>query len=151
MAINYARGVPMGNNQVPFFESPPAIKAIVSTTSENGNFSSMFSLSANTTAIEIATQGTATAFKWVTAANAGNSIAGTSVIAVAGTTANFDHIVPANAAKRFIVPIEVLSNVPVNASFMGANVENGLFRWIAWKTQGIASVFMTEYGSSNSY
>ncbi len=149
---NYARGVPMGNNQMPFQGNgtPPAIKAIKSTGTENGTASSMFGLTQDTTAIEIATGGVPAAFKWVTAANAGASVAATSVIAVAGATANYDHIIPANTYRRFVVPIEV-NNPQGYSSMVGANIENGLFRWIAWKSLGIGSVFSSEYGSSNSY
>jgi hypothetical protein len=141
----------MGNNQMPAsYIAPPAVKAVVSKMSENGTVSSMFSLSQNTTAIEVSAQGATAAFRWVANADAQNSVAATSVIAVAGTTANFDHVVPANSMRRFVVPIEV-NNPQGYGSMVGANIENGLFRWFAWKTQGVGSVFLTEYGSSNSY
>lgn len=151
MAQNYARGIPMGNNQMPAsYQAPPAVKAIVSRMSENATVSSMVGLSQNTTAIEISTQSAPVVFKWVANADAQNSVAATSVIAVAGTTANYDHVIPANTMRRFVVPIEV-NNPQGNGSLVGANIENGLFRWFAWKTQGAGSVLSNEYGSSNSY
>lgn len=141
----------MGNNQMPAsYIAPPAVKAVISRMSENASTSSMFGLSQNTTAIEIATLGTGAAFKWVTNANAMSSVAATSVIAVAGATANYDHVVPPNTVRRFVVPIEV-NNPQGYGSMVGANIENGLFRWIAWQTLGVGSVFGNEYGSSNSY
>lgn len=148
---NYARGIPMGNNQMPAsYQAPPAVKAVVATLSENATVSSLVGFNQNTTAIEIATQGTSAAFKWVTFADVQNSVAGTSVIGVAGTTANFDHVVPPNVVRRFVIPIEV-NNPQGYGSMVGANIENGLFRFIAMKTQGVASVALTQYGSSNSY
>lgn len=148
---NYARGIPMGNNQMPAsYNAPPAVKAVVATLTENGTVSSMFGLSPNTTAVEISTAGVSAAFKWVTAANASASVAATSVIAVAGGSANYDHIVPPNTMRRFVVPIEV-NNPQGYSSQVGANIENGLFRWIAWKSLGIGSIYGSEYGSSNSY
>lgn len=151
MSKNYAKGIPMGDNQVPFFESPPPVKAIVATMSENATASSIFALSDNTTAVEIATQGTAAVIRWFSNNDYQTSVGNRSVIAIAGSTANYDHIIPSNAVKRFIVPIEIQKSVGANASFMGARVENGLYTYLAWKTQGIASVFLTEYGSSNSF
>ena len=149
-AQNYARGVPMGNNQVPFQGNgtPPAIKAIAQYLSENGTASSVITLTQNTTGVEIAAQTAPVAMRWVFVADA--ATAATSVIAIAGATANFDHIIPANTYRRFVVPIEV-NNPQGYGSQVGANIENGLFRRLAYKTQGIASVAVAEYGSSNSY
>lgn len=150
-SLNYAKGIPMGNNQMPAsYDAPPAVKAVVATLSENATTSSLIGLSQNTTAVEISTQGTAAAFKWVNIADVNGSVAATSVIAVAGTTANFDHIVAPNTVRRFVVPIEV-NNPQGYGSMVGANIENGLFRYMALKTQGVASVMLTQYGSSNSY
>lgn len=146
---NYARGIPMGNNQMPAsYQAPPAVKAVKQYLSENATTSSVVTLTMNTTAIEVAAQSAPVALRWVYVADA--ATAATSVIAIAGTTANFDHIVPQNMVRRFVVPIEV-NNPQGNGSMVGANIENGLFRRLAYKTQGIASVAVTEYGSSNSY
>lgn len=147
---NYSRGIPMGNNQVPHFQSPPAVKAILAQMSENATASSILNLTQNTTAVEITTGGTLVAIRWIADADVSNSVAGTSVIAIAGATANYDHVVPANSRMRFVVPIEV--NRPQGyGSFVGANIENGLFKWLAWKTPVAASVYSAQYGSSNSY
>ena len=142
--VNYAKGKPVGSNQVPFADSPPAIKAIARFVTENGTASSVISLTHNTTAIEIGTGGAAAAMRWVA-----TSDTEASVVAIAGATANFDHIIPANTVRRFVVPIEVVPTS--NSSVQGANRANGLYQRVAWKTQGIASVLLSEYGSSNSY
>lgn len=143
---NYARGIPMGNNQMPAsYQAPPAVKAVQQYVGENATASSVVTLTQNTTAIEIGAGGTPVVMRWVTVSDTQAS-----VVAIAGSTANFDHMIPANTVRRFVVPIEV-NNPQGYGSFVGANIENGLFRRLAFKTQGIASVLVTEYGSSNSY
>lgn len=146
MAQNYARGPSMGNNQVPFTtEAPPAVKAVKQYVSENGTASSVVTLTQDTTAVEIATGGAPAVMRWVTTADTQAS-----VVAIAGSTANLDHTIPANAMRRFIVPIESPPNQGYS-SMQGINRSQGLFQRLAYKTQGIASVLVTEYGSSNSY
>lgn len=145
MAKNYAAGTPVGNNVVPLFNSPAPYKAVARYVDENGTTSSVISLTQDTTAVEIATGGTAAVMRWVLAADTQAS-----VVAIAGATANFDHEIPANAFRRFVVPIEVQQSQGYS-SVQGANRENGLFQRVAIKTQGIGSVLLTEYGSSNSY
>lgn len=148
MGQDYARGIPMGNNAMPAgYQTPPAIKAIATTASENATVSSVITLSANTTAIEIGTSGAQAVMRWVFVGD-GTGPA-TSVIATAGS-ANFDHTIPSNGFRRFVVPIEV-NNPQGYGSMVGANIQNGLFRRLAYKTAGIASVLVTEYGSSNTY
>lgn len=146
MSLNYARGIPQGNNGIPFFNSPPAVKAISRYMSENATVSSVITLTADTTAIEISAGGTPVAMQWVLATDTQAS-----VVAIAGATANFDHTIPSNAVRRFVVPIEGINNAQGYSSMVGANIANGLFRRVAYKTQGVASVMVTEYGSSNSY
>lgn len=146
MAENYARGDAVGNNQMRIGGGAPApVKAIARYVSENATASSVISLSQNTTAIEIATGGTPAVMAWVLQADTTAS-----VIAIAGATSNFDHEIAANTVRRFVVPIETAGGTQYG-SVQGANREYGLFQRVAIKTQGIASVLVTEYGSSNSY
>lgn len=139
---NYAAGKPMGNNQMPFYDSPPAFKAVVARMSENAAASSVITMSMNTTAIEITTDAQEALLRWVTVGDTDPSVFGNASVM------NYDHVVPPNTNKRFIVPIEV-NNPQGYGSQVGANIENGLFRRFAWKTQGIASVYSNEYGNSN--
>lgn len=148
MSKNYAAGTPVGNNQMPLYNSPAPFKAVVQYLSENATASSVVTLTQNTTAVEVAAQSAPVAIRWVYQADA--ATAASSVIAVAGATSNFDHIVPANTVRRFVVPIEVSPNQGYS-SMQGVNRLEGLFQRLAYKTQGIASVAVTEYGSSNSY
>lgn len=149
MSIDYAKGKPVGGNGTPFYDSPPAIKALDQWGSLNANASSVITMSADTTALEIAAQGQAAAMRWVWVTD--GTSAATSVIAAGGSTDNYDHIIPSGEVRRFVVPIEVQrSNGAPNASAVGANVSNGLFQRVAFKSVGVGSVFVTEYGSSNT-
>lgn len=145
MAKNYVHGYAMADNQYPITSAPSPIKAIATTSSENATVSSVINLSDNTTAIEIATTGGPAAMKWVFATDTQAS-----VVSAAGT-ANFDHVVSSGTVRRFVVPIEVQNNSQGYSSMVGLNVANGLFRRLAYKTAGVASVMVTEYGSSNLY
>lgn len=148
MARNYAAGSPFGNNGSPIFgaDSPAPYRAIARYVTENGTASSVISLTHDTTAVEIATGGTAAVARWVTTDDTQASI-----IALAGSTANFDYVIPANMVRRLVVPIEAINNAAGYSSVVGANRGNGLYQRIAWRTQGVASALLTEYGSSNSY
>lgn len=139
---NYARGVPMGNNEVPFQNCPPAVKTVLSRISENATTSSVITMTANTTALEVATQGTSALIRWITVADTEASVFGNASVM------NFDHVIPPNTMRRFVIPIEV-NNPQGYGSMVGANIENGLFRRYAWRTQGVASVFSNEYGNAN--
>lgn len=136
----------MGSNQVPFYDSPPAVAAIATNMREAGAVSSILVLNQNTTAIEVTATGGDAYIKWLTQATVDSSVAGTSIISAAGT-ANFDHAIPNGLVRRFVVPIATIPNS--YTSVQGANRLNGLYPNVAYK--GIASVAVTQYGSSNSY
>lgn len=154
MSTNYAKGKPMGNNQIPFFDSPPAVAAIGATVKDAATTtSSILILGPNTTAIEVTPAGGPAFIKWLTGAIVDSSVAGTSVIST-GATANYDHAIPANVLRRFVVPIFSGANVTVGAtatSFVGANVENGLYSHVAYIGTATSVISINRYGSSNSY
>lgn len=147
---NYAMGKPMGNNQVPFFDSPPAIKAIATTVRDTtATVSSILALSQNTTAVEVASTGGPTYIRWYSQATVDSSVAATSVITT-GSGAAFDHAIPAASVRRFVVPISI--QVVGATSLQGANRDNGLFTHLGMAGGTGASVIaITQYGSSNSY
>lgn len=149
--LNYAKGQPQGNNNIPFFNSPPAIKAVKQYFSENAAASSVITLTENTTALEVTSTGVPVVLRWVPVTETAGVSPFASVIAGPGATANFDHALTSSARVRFVVPIEVINNAQGYSSMVGGNIENGLFRRVAIKTQVVASVYVTEYGSSNSY
>ena len=114
--------------------------------SENAAVSSVINLTPDTTVLEIAVvAGTSSlisagAMRWVPSVI--GFAAGTSVITVVGT-ANFDHIIPNNTVRKFAVPIERMYQAP--SSLVGANITNGLYRRVAYKSIGVTSILVTEY------
>lgn len=143
MTDNYAAGTPVGKNGVPLFNSPAPYKAVARYFVENGSASSVITLSANTTAIEIAAPATdrAVLMRWVATSDTQASV----------TALNLDHVVPANTFRRFVVPVESQNASAGYGSMVGANIDKGLFRRVAVITAGPGSVITTEYGSSSSY
>ena len=140
----------MGNNQIPFFDSPPAIKAIATTIKDvTATVSSVLVINVNATAIEVAATGGPAYIKWLSQATVDSSVATTSVITT-GAAASFDHVVPAATVRRFIIPISI--QVVGATSIQAANPDNGLFTHVAMTGGTGASVIaITQYGSSNSY
>jgi hypothetical protein len=151
MAQNYAAGTPMGHNGVPIFgaDSPAPFKAVEQYTNENATASSVITLTQDTTAVEVTAGGVPAFVRWVATTDTQAS-----VVAIAGATANYDFVVPANAVRRFVVPIESGVNTTFGAtitSVQGQNREYGLFQRVAVKAGGVASVMVSEYSKSNSY
>lgn len=140
----------MGNNQVPFFNSPPAVAAIATKVKDSTTTtSSILVFNQNTTAIEVASAGGPTYIKWLSQSVVDSSVAGTSVIGT-GASANFDHVIPAASFRRFVIPIA--TNAPQGyGSFVGANRENGLYPNMAYVGVVTSVISINEYGSSNSY
>ena len=137
----YAKGTPIGDNQQPIVGAPPAVRALVSRLIENGVTSSVVSVTHDTTALEVATAGVPALFRWVTTGDTQASV----------TASNFDHIIPPNTVRRFVIPIEAIDNGAGYGSVQGINREAGLFQRYAWRTNTAGSVMSTEYGKNNSY
>jgi hypothetical protein len=148
---NYARGIPMGNNQMPAsYIAPPAVAAIATKVKDTATTtSSILVLSKNTTAIEVAATGGNAYIKWLTQSVVDSSVAGTSIVAT-GAAVNFDHVIPAASYRRFVVPIAT-NNPQGYGSMVGANTENGLYPNMAYVGVATSIIAITEYGSSNSY
>lgn len=148
---NYARGIPMGNNQMPAsFIAPPAVAAIGTTVRDTATTtSSILVFNQNTTAIEVAATGGPVYIKWLTQAVVDSSVAGTSILGT-GAGANFDHIIPAATYRRFVLPIAT-NNPQGYGSMVGANRENGLYPNMAYVGAVTSIIAVTQYGSSNSY
>lgn len=157
MTQNYSKGQPIGSNGVPQFNAPPAVRAVAANGNTNPSASSVITLTQDTTAIEIATQGGAGAvMKWISAADTSGSVFSISSVG-ATNPANFDHAIPEDAVRRFVVPVEAFPvggfyyGSPSTVAFtsqVGANRENGLFRRVAIVTAGgPSSVLVTEYAN----
>lgn len=150
MARNYAKGQPLGDNDTPLYDCPPAVKAVAQYVYENGTASSVISVSHNTTAIEVAAGGAGAVLRWIPSTETAAVSPFASVIAIAGATANYDHVIAANTVRRFVIPQESTPNQGTS-SMVGENRAYGLFQRVAIKSQGIGSVLTSEYGKSNSY
>lgn len=149
--LNYARGVAVGNNQMPAsYDAPPPVKSLAITGNTNQAASSVITLTQNTTAIEVAALGAGGAMlRWIAIADTEASVVGVSSVG-ATYAPNFDHAIPAATVRRFVVPVESFVATGY-ASTQGVNRLEGLFRRVAVIAGGASSVVVTEYGSSNSY
>ena len=111
-------------------------KALATYAPENSSTSSTITLGANTTTLEVAAITLPAAIRWY-GAGTGNS----SVITIAGGTANFDNVIPVGTVRRFVVPTSIFV---AQASTVGANAQNGLFPAVAVKSMGIGRVLTTD-------
>lgn len=143
--INYSKGQPVGNNGVPQFEAPAPVLALARNGNTSQTVSSVTSLTQDTTAIEIAVQGAAGAvMKWVATTDTGASVFGISSVG-ATNAPNFDHAIPANTVRRFVVPMESMTQWAGSVQ-QGANRLNGLYQRVAIASGGgVSSVLLTEY------
>lgn len=140
--MNYLPNLPRdkGDGLMQNFATNASIKARYA--SENASASSVITLTHDTTMIEVIALGagvTAGVMRWVTSVAGFN--ASTSVISDAGT-ANFDHVIPNNRVLKIAVPIETN---PQTGSVQGINRELGLYRRVAIKSIGVASILLTEF------
>lgn len=137
---NYARKLAKDRTDAPMQEYALPFPALATTNRENAAASSVTSLNANCTAVEVAAVGGNAAIRWSMAT------ATTSVITIAGT-ANFDNYIPSGTLRRFVVPrqAQAIPNYSgINSpSVVGLNLQEGLYTGIA--TIGAASVLVTQY------
>ena len=134
---NYSPPLPRGKDDEAMQEYPSPKLALARYTGENLTASSVISVTHDTTALEIAAVGGTAAMRWVTTADTQAS-----VVTIAGSTSNYDHIIPTGTMRRFVIPIE--SN-PQTGSVQGINREIGLYQRVAIKSIGIASVLLAEF------
>lgn len=122
-------------------EYPAAKKALARYTDTNAAASSVISVTNGTTAIEVAAVTVPAFIRWVVTTETAAVAPFASVIAIPGTTSNYDHVVPAGTVRRFAIPIESQGS----SSIQGANRAAGLYQRIAAISGGIGSVMLTEY------
>lgn len=109
--------------------------------------SSVISLTDNTTALEVgAVGGGGIMIRWVTVTETPANGTAASVIA-SGLGANYDHFIPPNTYRRFVVPIDPNDTPAPLSSMVGVNVKQGLYSRVAWinAVPQSSSVFGTEY------
>jgi len=130
-------GLAVGENGVPFTaDASPLGPSRKQYLSENGTASSVITFTDNTTVVEVGAVGAPVYVRWVPRTDTAAS-----VVAAAGATANFDDYVPANTTRIFPIPQETIGT----SSIVGANIANGLYNRIAWKTGGIGSIIGVEF------
>lgn len=136
--INYAKSLPRdrNNSEMQGYPAPfVALQRFVATTLT----SSVVTLTDNTTAIEVGTVGGGgVLMRWIPATETATVSPFGSVL-----TTNYDHFIPANSFRRFVVPIETMPS----QSVVGANIANGLYRRVAWlaATAPPSSVLASEF------
>lgn len=131
MAQNYSPALAHDKNNEPLVGSPPPIVAKQVTVAVPPAASSVISFGPNSTSVEVVALNGALAMKWGPG----------SVIALAGT-ANFDHVVPVNTVRRFVIPQSVIG---ATASVVGARDLNGLYQSMAVITMSSTLSAVTEY------
>lgn len=136
MSLNYSRPLPKDSGSSEAMqEYPSPVLSVRTLATDNAVTSSVVTLSDKTTMMEITAIGAPAVIKWIATTNTNPS-----VISAAGT-ANFDHVIPAGTLRRFVVPRESAAIT----SIAGANIQEGLYQRVAWKTSAAASILSTEY------
>lgn len=135
MAVRYATAQPVDIGGTPVQNSTIPQAAVATTVSENGIASSVITVTDNTTDLEIAAVGSPVFVKWI-----GRGDTTASVLIAAGT-ANFDAVIQTGTVRRLVIPIER----QVAASIVGANIANGLYNRVAFRTGGMGSILATQY------
>lgn len=128
-------GVDQNNNVNQDGQSP--FKALARYDYENGVASSVITMTDQTTVLEVAALAQAAVLRWVPTTDTQASVIS------AATTANYDHVIPQNTYRRFIVPIETMGTG--TQSIQGINRQLGLYQRYAIKTTGIGSVLTAEF------
>lgn len=134
----YAKGLPKDVNHNSLQEFPAPFKALASYNATTA-VSSVITLTADTTVVEIgAAGGAGVVFRWVPSTDTAASVI------ASGAGLNFDHFVPADTTRRFVVPIEKTIPYP---SIQGANAQNGLYSRVAWigAAAPVSSVIANEF------
>jgi hypothetical protein len=139
---NYAKGLPIDTNLNPLQEFPAPYLSQTRYNTTNAATSSVISLQPNTTTVEVGSSGGQGAvIRWVPLTEIAGVGASASVIA-AGTGINFDHYVPVNTYRRFVVPKET------QGQMAGGQVGsvNGLYQRVAIiNAGGASSVLVSEF------
>lgn len=135
MSTNYAKRQPLDANGNVYTNSPPPFLALQRFADEDGSVSSVITLNDSTTVIEVEAVTSAALVKWIATSDTQASVVSTQA------NANYDVIVPAGTLRRLVVPQETAGT----ASIVGAGVQAGTYRRVAYKNMGTGSVLTAEY------
>lgn len=133
---NYAAALPHDKNNEYMHSFPAPIKAKAVLTSENATASSVIGVTHDTTTLEVSAVGGPAVLRWIATSDTAASVIS------ATTGANYDHVIPTGTYRQFVIPIESYGNPQ---SVQGVNRTNGLYRRVAFKSIGIASVLLSEF------
>lgn len=141
MALNYAKSLPTDANGHDLQEFAAPYKPIIRYMRNNLTVSSVFTLNDNTTVVEISAVGTSVAIRWIPVTETSGVSPFASVITTLGSE-NFDHIIPANYYRRFVVPQEVAGV----SSVVGLGVQAGTYRRLAVMSgAAVSSILVCEF------
>lgn len=141
MSINYAKRIPIDEQNNPMQEYPAPFKALARYNTNNATVSSVITLTDSTTVVEITAPGADVAVRWVPATEGAGGAPFASVISQ-GASINLDHLVPRNTVRRFVVPVEGIGT----SSIVGANVANGLYKRVAvMSAVAVSSILVLEF------
>ncbi len=141
MSKSYAKELPRDKNTEAMQEYYPAYKAVAQNMRNNLTVSSVFTLSDNTSIVEVAAIGASVAIRWVPVTETSAVSPFASVITLIGTE-NYDHIVAKDTVKQFVVPIETQGT----SSIVGVNKQAGLYNRIAvMGSAAVSSVLLAEF------
>ena len=133
--MSYAKTIPVDRNRTPIQAAPAPFKALVQFYRDSSATSSIQTLTDNTTQIEVSASGSPAILRWIPSTETAAAPAG-SVL-----TTNFDHVIPKDGYRTFVVPREGASS----SSVVGINRQLGLYQRVAVATIGGGSVLTTEY------
>lgn len=143
MSTNNTNSLPRDRGGEALQEFPAPKKALQRITNENATASSVISVTHDTTSIEVAAITGSAAIRWVPQSETAAVSPFASVITIAGSTANYDHVIPTGTVRRFALPFETQGLQ--QGSVVGLNRGAGLYQRFAIKTFGIASVMTSEF------
>lgn len=134
---NYAVPLPHDKNNEYMHSFPSPIKAKAVLSSENATASSVIGVTHDTTTLEVSAVGGPAVIRWIATTDTAASV----ISAVSG--ANYDHVIPTGTYRQFVIPIEAYGSSA--QSVQGVNRANGLYRRVAFKSIGVASVLLSEF------
>lgn len=139
---NYAEAIPTDENGQSMTNWPAPVLSTTRYQKDNAVTSSVWSLNPQTSQIEVSTVGGQGAvIRWVPLTETAGVAPAGSVIA-SGLTANFDHHIPANTYRQFVVPKETQGAPSGQVGSLA-----GLYQRVAVINAGAgpSSVLVTEY------
>lgn len=132
MAVPYATRINQDEAGQVMQDYPPATPALQTSGYAPPAASSVVTFNPGTTVIEVTALNASLALKW----------GPNSVIAAAGATANFDHIIPVNQTRKFVIPVSIRGRAD---SVAGANAQNGLYNTMSLIATASVLTGVTEY------